>query len=376
MGLEEFTNESIDEEDVIEVNADDSKDSSDDSGLQSSVDYDISEYKEAVVGMLKETGEWPSKNYWNENKNEYGVTTWATDLENQAGVGFTNLLLLSGATPLDIHWQELDNNYIDASMYLAASVYGEDFTAMDMQNTNGLVHTDIVKRVTGDTFNERKEKLNFDKNLEVRWNREDVIEQIDNNFNHGEEISRTKLNDRCDFSESVVKRFGEGKYVKGLKNLGFSITSDQDTFSDSHSSIGETVNEEAASMYKSLDNYDPDADGYIYILELTHSSEKYYYIGSTIEINHRITRHLRQNGSTSSVIKLDGEIANSQDVNFDVQLLGISPMYINSDESKDDFGGRLLMQERLKYNEACSRGKLPTKDGVIELPHEKLLGGK
>jgi len=268
----------------------------------------------------------------------------------------------------------LDEHYIDASLHLAASVYGEDFTSMDIQNTPGLVHSDIIKRVTGDTFSERKEKLGLSSQRKG-WKRKNVIEILDNEFNSNEEISRTKVNARCPFSETVIKRFGDGKFSRGLQDLGFSLTTEQQTFAESHKRK-DGVPTEVFNLIKSKEGYVQEADGYIYMLQLTHSGSEYYYIGKTIDIVHRISRHKRNGGSVSSYVNINSETKSTQNIDFDIEILAIKSLYKEDDETEEDFDARLSRFERLKYNQACKKEKIEVNGEVIEMSYDKLLGGK
>lgn len=377
MGLESFTNSSSSNDEVIKANTSSASSNNiggNSSEYKSAVDKDISKYIDAASSMKEQSGEWPSKSYWNNHKDEYGISTWGGDLEEQIGVSFNNLLLLSGATPLDIHWQDLDEHYIDASLYLAASVYGNDFTAKDLQNTPGLVHTDLVKRVTGDTFSQRKDKLQLP-SQKKKWEREKVIDVLNDKFNSNEEISRTKVNARCPFSEAVIKRFGDGKFSRGIEELGFNLTTEQETFAESHKKKN-GVPTKVFKLIKSEQGYIQEADGYIYMLQLEYNDSDYYYIGKTVDIVHRMTRHKRNGGNVRSYVNINGKTKSTQNIDFDIDILAIKSLDKEESETEEEFDARLSRLERLKYNQACKKEKIEVNDDVIEMSYDKLLGGK
>jgi hypothetical protein len=340
---------------------------------------EVSDAVDAIIKAKEKLGEWPTVKEYDSVKNEIGYSTRGSHFKRQTGYTFNEIKEKAGAGSEGIttHSNDLEDWEVIHIFISAVNEYGTDLTYRQLRSNTSISEMTISERFDM-TFNEFKDYLFVSKNNIQNISRKEIKKSLDKHFNENETITSTKISSRCNFNDATVRyKFGQGSLVDALTELGYSVSSRQVSSSNSHKDK-DSYMQRAKRQVGQIDDYKENADGYIYLLQCNRVSdnETFYYIGKSSKNSSlvgRIGKHLTYDGHFSGPNK-DG--AMSKETEFNIQLIAVNSVNQKQNESDEEFDDRLHNMERLKYNEACSRGKLPTKDGVIELPHEKLLGGK
>lgn len=175
----------------------------------------------------------------------------------------------------------------------AADKHGIHFTASELDNDESLISQPLVKQITGKRFNEVKKKLSLPVNAVRDVKKEEVVDEL-NQLNC--KLTAENIDNNCSFSSGIVRRYGDGSMHEGLINLGFEPSEKQEILSNSQT----TINNNPSPSLEKREDYDKDADGYIYILKLVDKQEsEWYYVGQISEdssLKLRLSQHFRNKG--------------------------------------------------------------------------------
>lgn len=245
--------------------------------------------KYAMVAMTHLLGESPTMTQWNEYREDIGVTSASESLKKRVGLTYNEIKEEAGVKTHKKHnSRERSLTDVVDSFIKAKDRYGEDFTARDMRSDSELMSPRTVKVSTGHTFNEWREFLGF-------------------GINQKEESGGTKYG-TC--SSYVTNRLNH------------------------------------------IDSYDPEADGYVYLLRCVNNGLSVFYIGSSIDMHSRASRHVVSGGDFTGIVKHSGEYIDVTNIDFDVELVAVSSIY---EEDGVDISIKIRHQERVKMLEVAER---------------------
>lgn len=121
----------------------------------------------------------------------------------------------------------------------------------------------------------------------------------------------------------------------------------------------------------SCDGYEPDADGYVYVLNFERQSdnERYVYVGSTEqELVERISCHRSESGAFTAPKQVNGvmvKVPRHRHRSEIVEIVEVHSLYVDDyDVSDEMFGGVVGWYEKRRHNEL-----------VLEYGPDSIAGG-
>lgn len=151
----------------------------------------------------------------------------------------------------------------------------------------------------------------------------------------------------------VMKEYGDTKTDTVDEAPGPSST----TYGRIYGSIIEARKEaglEDVSYYKNFrdrigklpEQYDADADGYIYVLKMVREGSDYYYVGMSTRLDKRLNTHSR--GKSKIMLHQENEYGTMKDLGiYPVCVVRVENYYKNSGETDKDFKDRLKSEEHI-----------------------------
>lgn len=289
---------------------------------------------------------WPTATQWNTHRKKVGLSTTANHIKRQTGLDFNEVKELAGDK--NIHRPDVSEPDAYMHMLKAAIQYGDDFVKQDMAENNSLMSPSTVERITNQSFNECKNTLGLELNYERGIDKERIKEELKSVLdNNGYPITMNEVNSMCSFSHHTIERFGDGNYLQGINNLGFGTQASQIV-----NLKKDTLSSNATRMLNSINKYDSDAYGHIYVLELEHKcvTDTLIYVGQSINLNRRLQNHIQYGGDFNIPLDSDGGIVNSSDIMFNFDLVGVDNVY---KKEYNDIDRALKYLEQVKQNKMC-----------------------
>lgn len=187
-------------------------------------------------------------------------------------------------------------------MLKAVSKYGKDVTTKEILNDDELLTRNAIENATGMRFNEVKRYLGLTANQEKDISKQSVIEELKR---LEPPLKVNKVNRECSFGHTVVSKYGDGSYTRGLEELGFETTSIQHITSNHKSQYSKR----ARDMLDRHESYNSDDSAYVYVLRLmTNSETEWFYIGKVNEdssMHRRLTSHLVNDGDFTKELNVE-----------------------------------------------------------------------
>lgn len=326
-----------------------------------SIDVSVEELKKELHShnnldhLVDILNSWPSSKEWNSNK-DYFTTVYYSNISQNTKLTSKDVYSKAGAHPAKLEWNDRYEYKIIADMYYAALLYGEDFTARQLNSKSGLTSNTMIKKKLGIKFNELKSDLSFNINQYRDHTKSDVRDILEEEFDGKETITYRAIDNRCDDISAgmITNRFGEGSLSKGLRDIGI----DESQISTKSGGTGNGPLKKAKSQLEDLD-YSSKADGFIYLLKCTtHSNKKVHYVGSVGKdksLAKRIEQHIRSGGQFQANKEVNGsyKILKREEFNWDVEVISVTGIY-KENMTNEEFKQHLLSIEMRKHNEACS----------------------
>jgi len=284
---------------------------------------------------------YPTVQQWDEYRSEINISTAARSLKRNCGktLGDISIHVQGERVKKSNSMTRYD---VDISLLKAAKKYGPAFGTKQLNEDSNLISETSITRITGDSFNGRKKKLDLKivnpRNITVKTIKEEVDNLVDET---GYPITQSKIDKHCSFSNRLITRIGEGSFVNGVNSLGFKTLDVQDNSRDSSGL-------EYYELLTQIDSYDTDADHYIYVLKLSSDkiNQTVMYVGETNCLGRRIGQHKREGGNFKSHIKTDDGIIKISKLDFSVEIENIDSIYnVSKTEAQ--------CLERRKQNAVC-----------------------
>jgi hypothetical protein len=306
--------------------------------------------------IVKIITSWPSSKEWNVNK-DYFTSIYRSNISQNTSLTSKDIYCKAGAHPAKLNWNNRNEYKVYGDMYYAALLYGDDFTAKQLNSKSGLTSNHMIKKSLGLTFNELKDDLSFKVNRYSDLTKNKVSSILSKKFNEKEIITYRKINNKCDdiSGSMVANRFGDGSLAKGLRELGV----DESQISSKNATTENNYSRLCRNQLNELD-YDEKADGYVYLLRcITDIEENAYYVGSVgnnKSLVKRIEQHMRMGGDFKANKKIEDSycVLKREEFSWGIEIMSITEVY-KQEMSQGKFKEHISSIEMRKHNELCSK---------------------
>lgn len=101
------------------------------------------------------------------------------------------------------------------------------------------------------------------------------------------------------------------------------------------------------------DEYDSEADGYIYVLQMRRKTENYYYVGMSTSLKKRLNAHSK--GSTKVTLHHENVRDTLSNLSiFPISIIRVHNMYMKDEETREEFRNRMKSKEHVISYEVAS----------------------
>lgn len=160
--------------------------------------------------------------------------------------------------------------------------------------------------------------------------------------------------DRREMRKIVSKKYSSENKNDLINHLLWIQANKGDTKHTTEAGLSQSYKENFEDRIGDLpDEYDSEADGYIYVLQMRRKTENYYYVGMSTSLKKRLNAHSK--GSTKVTLHHENVRDTLSNLSiFPISIIRVHNMYMKDEETREEFRNRMKSKEHVISYEVAS----------------------
>ena len=293
----------------------------------------------------------PTSKDWEQLKDNCNISTSGDNLGIQANTSLTKVYLELGIHPTRLNFTSWNRAAIKSSLSLADQHF-DQVTPETLNNHDWLPSDVHINNIFNCSLDEILPEVSIHRNNQSLPEDEiySQLNTLDKKLDSCISAADINNSECCEFTFGVIAlRFGDGSFIDGMEKLGFEVNDKQKQGRGSYNS-NNSILCSIRDELENIDNYDNNADGYVYIINAQYNNISIYYVGETAQIVHRLYGHVRNNLRCNEELLIDDEFKKLSNIDFSIKIHKVLSIYAEDENKLDQ---KLSYQERLERNKLC-----------------------